>query len=131
MNKNISQGEMTMRKRWNKLLSGIVAVGLAVSMMAVTAYAFDEDYDYSIGPNSTGSITSFVTGCSTIYLNTRPDSGGSVTIKLSGAKTASSTFPYQTNRPDWEVNNVNPSTTLYVKGTAGNGGSAGTLHIWS
>jgi hypothetical protein len=99
--------------------------------MAVTAYAFDEDYDYAVGPNSTQSITSFVTGVSTIYLNTRPNSGGSITIKLSGAKTGSSTFPYQTNRPDWEVTGVNPSTTLTVKGTAGNGGSAGTLHIWS
>ena len=59
-----------MNKTVKKFVSSIVMVALAVSVMSITAFAFDEDYDYAIGPNSTGSITSFVTGQSTIYLNT-------------------------------------------------------------
>lgn len=116
--------------RTNKIK--IAVIGLLCCMaIGMSVMAFDQSYPYAIGPKETKTITSFVPGTSTIYLNTRPVAGGDVTISLSGAVTDSNIFPYYTSRADWKVTGVNASSTLTIKGKAGSKGASGSLHVWS
>lgn len=114
-----------------KVLSLVIAGATGCMFLAVAASAFSRTDSYAIGPNSTKKIAAFVTGESTIYLDTQPSAGGNVTITLSGAKSASADFPYYTSRSPWKVTGVVPSSTLTIEGKAGSSGTAGNLYTYS
>ena len=54
--------------------------------------AFSRADDYAIGPNETEMIASYVPGTSVVRLNTRPRSGGELTVTLNGAVNASASL---------------------------------------
>ena len=110
----------------------IVVVAVILCFVCnMTAMAFSRADDYAIGPNETEMIASYVPGTSVVRFNTRPRSGGEMTVTLKGAVNASASFPYYTSRTDWVVRGVDKSSTLYINGTATSSGSAGTLRSWS
>lgn len=111
----------------------VAAAALVASLTAanMTAMAFNEYYHYSVGPNDTEEIARFVPGANKIYLNTRPQTGGSVNIELSGAASARFNFPISIAIPDQEVSVSNPDTYLHINASAPSTGAAGDLHVWS
>lgn len=110
----------------------IVVVAVILCFVCnMTAMAFSRADDYAIGPNETEMIASYVPGTSVVRLNTRPKSGGDLTVTLGGAVSASASFPYHTSRNDWVVRGVDKSSTLYINGSATSSGCAGTLRSWS
>lgn len=115
-----------------RVSKGKLAAVVAVCCIAIATpvFAFDEWYDYAIGPNDTETIARFVPGSSVLYLNSRPTSGGNLNVSLHGGGSGSTTFPYHTSRSPWQVN-VNPSITLEIDGNATSYGTAGSLHVWS
>ena len=77
----------------------IVVVAVILCFVCnMTAMAFSRADDYAIGPNETEMIASYVPGTSVVRLNTRPRSGGELTVTLNGAVNASASFPYYTSR---------------------------------
>ena len=118
-----------MRKIMKRKIAVAAIAAVSCISIAGSALAFNNNYSYAIGPSDTKKIAEFTPGESTLYLNTRPTSGGGVTISLND-KTKSFTFPAAVSVPDWKVS-VEPSVNLKVKGTAPSTGVAGILHIWS
>lgn len=108
------------------MIAGVVCC-LAIAMPVM---AFSVSDPYAIGPNETKNIGNHVTGTTTIYINTRPSSGGDVKITLSGGASGSATFPYRTSRDPWKVTNVDKYSNVVINGTATSNGTAGVLTMW-
>lgn len=106
-----------------------VVIGLLCCMVfGMSVMAFNLNYPYSLGPNETKQIASFVPGASTIYINTRPNAGGNVTIYVGNA---SSTFPYNASRQPWVVTGLNPDARIRIKAGAGPSGASGVANVHS
>lgn len=118
-----------LKGKMNKIKISIAGV-LCCLAIAMPVMAFSISDSYAIGPNETKRIGSHTTGTTTIYLNTRPSSGGDVRITLSGGASGSTTFPYYTSRDPWKVTNVNATRNVIMDGSATSSGTAGVLTMW-
>lgn len=120
---------MKKKTKW-KITAAAIAMAGCISA-AGNAMAFNQSYSYAIGPNDKEMIAYFVPGSSKIYLNTRPQNGGGLKVILSGAASASLSFPQAVAIPDCEVPVPRPSSYLTVTGEAQSTGVSGSLRIWS
>lgn len=119
--------KMKKKTKWKMIAAAIATAGFIST--AGNALAFYENYHYSLGPNDEEMITHFVPGSRKIYLNTRPQNGGSLKVTLSGAASGSFTFPQAVAVPDWEVSVPYPDSYLTVTGKAPSTGVSGYLRI--
>lgn len=92
-------------------LAALVAAGCMV--VALPVMAFNDRYNYAMDGYDSEYIAGVKSSKTTVYLNTRPSTGGDVEIILETAANAKATFPYRTARDDWKVT-VKPGVQLDI-----------------
>lgn len=98
--------------------------------VALPVMAFNTTYSYAMDGYDSEYIAGVTSSKTTVYLNTRPASGGDVQIILEGAANTSAVFPYRTSRADWNVT-VTRGRQLDIWGHALSSSTTyGTLHVW-
>lgn len=115
-----------------KLTKGKLAALIAAGCMAVTlpVLAFNTTYPYEVHDYNSMYLAGIKTQYSTVYLNTRPNTGGNVKIRLEGAANTSAVFPYHTSRDDWAVT-ITPNEQLRIYAEAlSSVTTKGILHVW-
>lgn len=109
-------------------LAALVAAGCMV--IALPVMAFNASYPYEVQNYNSMYLTGIRTQYSTVYLNTRPNTGGDVKIRLEGAANTSATFPYRTSRDDWAVA-ITPNEQLRIYAVSiSTNTTKGILHVW-
>lgn len=115
-----------------KITKGKLVALVAAGCMAITlpAMAFNAMYPYEVQNYNSMYLVGLRTQYSTVYLNTRPNTGGDVKIRLEGAANTWVTFPYRTSRDDWAVTiTPNEELRIYAESLSSNT-TKGILHVW-
>lgn len=119
---------MKKRKLTKGKLAALVAAGCMV--IALPVMAFNDRYNYSMDGYDTEYVAEVKPTKTTLFLNTRPASGGDVKIILGDSVSTSAIFPYRTARDDWRVP-VTAGKTIDIWAHAESANTTyGVLHVW-
>lgn len=99
-------------------------------VVALPVMAFNDRYNYAMDGYDTEYVAGVWPTKTTVYLNTRPSTGGDVRIMLEGAANTLAIFPYRTARDDWRVS-VTTGKQLDIWAHAESANTTlGVLHVW-